>query len=84
MMDAESERAWGDFQSAGLLWLVNTILHLFGWAIVITKDDGRVVSAAPARVKFRGFAEDSNTAGYRKVTEYIAKNIDALVAETQE
>lgn len=28
------EKSWEEFRESGLLWLINTTLHVFGWAIV--------------------------------------------------
>lgn len=78
------KRSWEEFKEIGLLWFINTILHLFGWAIVISLDDGKVTEVYPARVKFRGFPETSNTVGYIKVTEYLQKNIYDLLKEAKD
>ena len=53
--------SWNDFDSAGLLWFINSILHVFGYAIALTYDTktGKVIEAYPARVKYRGFKESS-------------------------
>lgn len=73
------ERSWAEFRGTGLLWLINTILHAFGWAIYVNVDDcGSVTSAFPARVKFRGFSEAINDAGYIKVAEYLKRNADSI------
>jgi hypothetical protein len=77
-------RSWEDFRNAGLLWWVNTILHMFGWALTVVMDEGKVVDAYPARTKFRGFSEKNNTEGYQKVSSYLQKEIDALVRESYE
>ena len=45
------EKTWKEFRESGLLWFVNTILHLFGWAIVVYKNDnGDIVNVSPAKV----------------------------------
>lgn len=50
------KKGWKEFRDTGLLWFINSILHLFGWAIVIAiNEDGEITDAYPARVKFRGF-----------------------------
>jgi hypothetical protein len=76
--------SWAEFRNSGLLWLVNTILHTFGWAIVVKVDDktGEITDAYPARVRFRGFDEKTNTAGYIKVSEYMSKNAADLLSES--
>lgn len=75
---------WDDFRNTGLLWFINTILHAFGWAIVVEVEDGCVVNAFPSRVKFRGFPEDSNTNGYRKVAKYMKENGETILTEMGE
>lgn len=78
-------KTWKDFQEAKLLWWVNMILHTFGWAIVLVQEeDGSVSEAFPARVKFRGFNEESNTEGYIGLTNYLKQNIDKLTEEAND
>jgi hypothetical protein len=87
MADSDSmvyKKSWDEFRNTGLLWFTNTILHVFGWAIVIDVNDNKVVSAYPARVKFRGFNEDSNSEGYEKVSQYMKDNADELLKESKE
>lgn len=72
--------SWEEFRSSGLLWWVNRMLHLFGWAIVIeldgqTKDVARVF---PARVTFMGFCEDSEDRGFLRLRSWMAANGPAL------
>ena len=71
------KKSWDEFQSAGLLWFVNRILHLFGWVIVLEEDEdtGKVVGCYPAHCKFRGFDYDDEEAGFHNLTEHIAENI---------
>lgn len=67
-----------------MLWFVNTILHAFGWAIVLDIDDNdEIVGCSPARVKFRGFSEDVNTKGYIALSEYLPKNINNITDEAK-
>jgi len=80
------KKTWEEFQEAGMLWYINRILHVFGWSIVVVpgnKDD-HLFSAYPARVRFRGFLESSETLGFHKVTQFLKENIDALQAEVEE
>lgn len=51
-----------------MLWFINSILHIFGMAIVIEFDEGKAVRAYPARVKCRGFDEKINDLGYYQIT----------------
>lgn len=79
-----TEKTWAEFRESGLLWFINTTLHMFGWAIVLEFDGDDITRAYPARVKFRGFSEQSNTDGYIKVSNHLKENIDELVKESKE
>lgn len=75
-------RSWQEFRQTGLLWFINTTLHMFGWAIVVELDDAlEVINAYPARVKFRGFSTSINDEGYNKVTQYMKNNYATLHQE---
>lgn len=82
------KKTWKEFKDTGLLWLVNTILHMFGWAIAVEVErnnfnEEKTVDAYPVRTKFRGFGEEINTKGYMKVTKYLKENIDDLIKEVK-
>lgn len=81
-----NERSWKEFRESGMLWFANTILHAFGWAICVDVDDetGEIKSAYPARVKFRGFSESSNTKGYINLSRYMVENAETLLKEAEE
>lgn len=73
-----------EFRESGLLWFINTILHMFGWAIATcVDDDGNATEMYPVRCKFRGFDEKNNDEGYEKVTKYLKANIDELVDDLE-
>lgn len=77
-------KTWGEFRASGLLWWINMILHTFGWAIVLDIDGDKVIDVYPARVKYRGFDENSNTEGYVRVSKYLADNAIELKQESTE
>lgn len=79
-MEEKDKSKWEQFRSNGLLWFVNTILHLFGYAIILdyNKETGELLNIYPEKVTCRGFSEQSNLNGYKKVTEYLEGNIDFL------
>lgn len=77
------KKTWDEFRETGLLWLINTLLHIFGWSIVVCKD-GDKQEVYPARVSCRGFSVDSNTNGYAKVTKYLYEHIDELMDDVTE
>lgn len=78
-----TKKTWEEFRSCGLLWFVNTILHVFGWAICFDIQEGKVVDVFPARVKFRGFSEETQSKGYINLSEYLKENIDELTEEAK-
>ena len=72
------EKSWEEFRETGLLWFINSILHLFGWAICVDIETG---TGFPTRTVFRGFSSKINDEGYEKVSHYLLKNIDDLYLE---
>lgn len=75
------KKSWSEFRDTGLLWFINCILHVFGWAIVIEADKhdyNKIFSVYPARVTFRGFSGSSNEKGYERITKYLKENINQL------
>ena len=79
------QKSWEEFRKCGLLWWINMILHTFGWAIAVEiEESGKVIDAYPARVKFRGFDEASNTQGYISVSEYMQEAASMLAEESKE
>jgi hypothetical protein len=76
-LDKSQERkTWDDFRNSGLLFYINTILHFIGWAIVVEVDTETtlVTNCYPARVKYRGFDEQSQDEEHVKVADYLANN----------
>lgn len=79
------KKSWKEFRATGLLWLINTILHSFGWAIVLEVDDeNNTYNAYPARVRFRGFSKESNDRGYLNLAKYMKDNSEELLEEMEE
>ena len=60
------------------------VSDMFGWSIVVKQDNNIIVDVYPARVKYRGFSEKTNTEGYKKVSKYLQENINELVKESDE
>lgn len=80
-----TEKTWKEFRDLGMLWWINMILHTFGWAIIyVIEDDGSISKVYPARVKFRGFNEKTNTEGYIRISQYINDNCGELLKESEE
>ena len=66
------EKSWREFRESGLLWWVNMLLHTVGWSIVCKVDKtGEITRVYPGRVRFRGFSEDENTEGYKKISKLM-------------
>ena len=80
------EKTWKEFRTIGLLWWINTMLHMFGWAIVmyIDTETGEISRVFPARVRFRGFCEKDVEDGYRRVTAFLSENSVQLLEEANE
>lgn len=76
-------KTWEEFRETGLLFFINQILHVFGWAITVTIDDNEIKDVYPARVKFRGFDNKTVDQGYTKVTRFLKDNIDELLTECE-
>lgn len=74
------KRDWNEFRKTGLFMFINTILHAFGWAIVVEVDNYKelgdeapVTNVYPARVKFRGFGEIEQTDMHERIADYLSK-----------
>jgi hypothetical protein len=78
-----TKKTWQEFRDIGMLWWINTTLHMFGWALVYDFDEnGELIEVYPARVKFRGFGEKQVEVGYQKVSEYLKNNAEELYKES--
>jgi hypothetical protein len=78
------KKTWEEFRATGLLFFINQVLHAFGWAITIDLDDNNVITGAyPARLKERGFGEESVDRGYKKLANYLKDNAELLYEEIQ-
>lgn len=79
------KKNWEEFQETGLLWWINMILHTFGWAIRIEKnEEKKIIDVYPARVRYRGFPDRINTREYIKVNRYMKENSEELYNEVRE
>lgn len=77
------KKTWEEFRDVGLLWFVNTLLHIFGWAIVFDFQKDGTVEVYPVRTKFRGFSEENNTQGYIALSDYLKENAATLSDEAR-
>lgn len=78
-----TKKEWSEFRNTGLLLFINQILHVFGWAIVFDMEGDDVKSVYPARVKFRGFSEESVSKSYQKISEFMNENSKDLLDEAK-
>ena len=84
-MNRKEVKLWNEFRDSGLLWWVNTQLHLFGMAIYFKYDEnGDIISAYPDRCKFRGFTEERNDRGYVQLTDFIEKMMPQMLNDTND
>lgn len=84
-MDMVQRKTWKEFRDCKLLWWVNRILHTFGWAIcVVVDDNGEITDAYPARVKFRGFDEKSESDGFVGLTKHLSETVTELLEEAKD
>ena len=81
-----TKKTWKEFKETKLLWFINSILHIFGWSIILQydSDTNEICDVYPARVKYRGFSEESNTAGYEGLTQYLQNNIQNIADDLDE
>ena len=78
-----NEKSWEEFRTSKMLWVANRTLHLFGWAICI-EGIGENARAYPARVKFRGFDNKSESDGFIGVSKFLKENIEELLDEANQ
>ena len=78
------ELSWQEMRDSGLLWFVNSLLHLFGRAIVFdfgkSKNGklGKLKRVYFARCRYRGFDSKTGDSGYTNLTDFLSKNIKEL------
>lgn len=83
--EQKDTEAWIEFRNSGFLWMINSILHMFGYAIVYNFDNnGKLTHVVPKRVKFRGFSEERNTTGYKQISQYMVDNAEQLLKEASD
>jgi len=79
------EKSWNEFRETGLVVFINTILHVFGWAITFLVDnDNNVIQTYPSRTRFRGFDKKTVDESYIKISRYMSKNAEQLHNECEE
>jgi hypothetical protein len=81
--DSVTKKEWEEFHSTGLFWLINSVLHVFGWAIVYEMDEGEIKKVYPARVKYRGYSPEVQEQAHKMIADYLSQNIEELKEETK-
>ena len=72
-------REWKEFRNNGLLWFVNKFLVLYGWTIILVRDeDDNVIEVFPAKVKSRSISEKANEIGCKLFNNYVENNLDEI------
>lgn len=79
-----TKKTWDEFRQTWLFMFINSILHAFGWALVVEVEGDTVKSCYPARVKFRGFSEADTAEAHKKIGNYIKENAEKLAEEANE
>jgi predicted negative regulator of RcsB-dependent stress response len=79
-----TKKHWEEFQETGLFLLINSFLHVFGWAIVYEWEDGQIKQVYPARMKYRGFDTNVQAEAHKMIAKYMAENITELKKEADE
>ena len=74
-------REWSEFKESGLVWFINRLLHLFGWAIVMEVDGEKITSVYPARCRFRGFYGDTEDDGFRRLTKHLSERWPEIIGD---
>jgi hypothetical protein len=60
------------FIDTGLLWFVNRLLHMFGYALCYDEDEaGNLSELYVSRTIFRGFEPDAENEGYAQVAQFL-------------
>jgi len=78
-----TKKEWSEFRSTGLVLIVNQILHIFGWSLVFEIENNEIKNVYPARVRFRGFDNDSISEAYKKLSQFMVENAKDLNDEAQ-
>lgn len=80
-----AKKTWDEFRATGLGLFINSILHAFGWSLVVEldRDSRKVIDCYPARVKFRGFSEADIEESHARIGKYIKENAEQLAEEAQ-
>ena len=74
-----------EFKDSGMLFVANTILHFFGWIIVMKENDDESISGFYfARTSCRGFDYNLVDEGFKKAHKFLKDNIDEIHKETNE
>ena len=81
-LDTPTQSSASVFREYGFLGYINTIIHLYGLALVYSSDKDTNTSMLDAsRVIFRGFSYESTNKFVAKVEEVLCRNFPVLIDE---
>lgn len=76
---------WEEFRSSGLLWFINSSLHIFGVALVLESDkEGNITAVYPARTNVRGFTEGANNRGFKRMSNFMKTEADRIIDDCED
>lgn len=74
-LNSIKEKTWDEFREAGMLWVANRVLQLFGWTILCdTDENNKVTGVRCIRTKEVGFDLEFERAYFKKVAKYMRDN----------
>lgn len=76
------KKTWQEFRKTGLLWFMNTILHAFGWAIVVEVERGEITGAYPERERKYSIIEHIMSYGHQHDLVELAKYDEDQIEKT--
>lgn len=80
------EESWEKLRETGLFRFLNMFLHIFGWAIQMTVDDGKIERVYPIRCKYDGFSDGDEKmlrkiGSFMKCDEWLRNENDRRLSE---
>lgn len=76
-----TKKSWQEFRDTGLFLFVNSILHVFGWVIVIEVENDIIKSCYPARTRYRGFSDKDVEESHKKISTFLKNTSSELEEE---
>ena len=68
----KNKEAWIKFKDSGLLWLINGLLHNFGYVIAYEYDVADdLIDVRPMKADYTGFTRQVQQEGHWALSEYL-------------